>query len=175
VNEDPVYLKDMANNRKTTSRKPAPRARHTRRDFSRFVAVAIGGLAAGIVPGQDAKPGQESKKTDTRSKVFIDPVLLIDADPHVCRGLNSCKGKGKEGGNACAGQGSCATAPAITCSANNSCKGKGGCGGYPGQNTCKGHGECAVPLKKEIWDIARKQFEQLMKAQGRTIGKPPAK
>jgi hypothetical protein len=141
----------------------------SRRDFTRLAAAATVGLAIGTGAG-----AQDSKQK-APPKVEVDPSLLIDADPHVCRGLNSCKGKGKGGGNACAGQGSCATAPSITCSTNNTCKGKGGCGGYPGQNTCKGRGECAVPLKKEVWEIARKQFEQLMKAQARKIGKAPAK
>jgi hypothetical protein len=139
----------------------------SRRDFTKLATAATVGLAIGT-----GARAQDSKKA---LKIEVDPALLIDADPHVCRGLNSCKGKGRGGGNECAGQGSCATAPSITCSTNNACKGKGGCGGYPGQNTCKAKGECAVPLTKEIWTIARKQFEQLMKAQGRKVGKAPLK
>jgi hypothetical protein len=140
--------------------------RLSRRGFSQSLTLAaIGGLAAGSSFGQDSsKPAL---------KCNIDPTLLVDSEPHVCRGLNSCKGKGKGGGNACAGQGNCATAPTITCSTNNACKGKGGCGGYPGQNTCKGQGECAVPLKKDIWEIARKQYEQMMKLNKRKFGSAP--
>ena len=55
----------------------------------------------------------------------------------------------------------------------NACKGQGGCGGYPGQNACKGKGHCAVPLGKETWALARKQFEQLMGDVGKKVGKAP--
>jgi hypothetical protein len=141
--------------------------RVSRRIFSQNLTLAaLGGLAAGAL-------GQDSSKPAAALKCNIDPTLLVGAEPHVCRGLNSCKGKGKGGGNACAGQGNCATAPTISCSTNNECKGKGGCGGYPGQNTCKAQGECAVPLKKDIWEIARKQYEQMMKLNKRKFGSAP--
>jgi hypothetical protein len=143
--------------------------RVSRRIFSQNLTIAaLGGLAAGAL-GQDASKPAPAPAL----KCNIDPTLLVGAEPHVCRGLNSCKGKGKGGGNACAGQGNCATAPTISCSTNNECKGKGGCGGYPGQNTCKAQGECAVPLKKDIWEIARKQYEQMMKLNKRKFGSAP--
>jgi hypothetical protein len=114
-------------------------------------------------------PGQDSKPT-----ILVDPALLLKDGPNVCRGLNTCKGKGKPD-HECAGQSTCATAPAITCTGNNDCKGKGGCGGYPGQNTCKGRGHCDVPLTEKTWEIARKQFEQIMKDAGRKFGEAPKK
>ncbi|MDP2323581.1 MAG: hypothetical protein Q8N51_06075 [Gammaproteobacteria bacterium] len=101
----------------------------------------------------------------------MDPALLL-ADPNVCRGLNSCKGKGK-GDHACAGHGACATVKAHACNGMNECKGQGGCGGYPGQNSCKEHGHCAVPLSKDSWALARKQYEHLMTGLKQEFGPAP--
>src|SRR5262245_43359328 len=93
----------------------------SRRDFSQLSMAAIGGLYAGAGGlSQDTKAGA----------VHVDPSLLLRDQPNVCRGLNTCKSRGK-GKHDCAGQGSCATAPSITCNGNNDCKGNGGCGGYP--------------------------------------------
>lgn len=140
--------------------------RVSRRDFSRLGLAAVAGLCA----GSGAAFGQESQPV-----LLVDPSLLLkDKDPNVCRGLNTCKTRGKPGHD-CAGQSTCATAPSIKCSGNNTCKGLGGCGGYPGQNTCKGKGHCDVPLTEKTWEIARKQFEQLMKDAGRKFGPAPKK
>jgi len=84
------------------------------------------------------------------------PIIL--QDPNVCRGLNTCKGKGK-GDHDCAGQASCATAEAHSCQGQNACKGQGGCGENPGQNQCKDQGGCEVPLKDEAWTKARAAFD----------------
>ena len=75
-----------------------------RRDFQRLTAAAVGGLLAGASLGssaqaEDAKPPQKDKKKN--------PIL---GEPHVCRGINMCKGLGSTKDNACAGQGACATA-----------------------------------------------------------------
>ncbi len=51
----------------------------------------------------------------------------MSQEPHVCRGLNTCKGKAQSGKNDCAGQGDCATAKAHTCAGDNDCAGLGGC------------------------------------------------
>lgn len=137
----------------------------SRRNFAALTTAAVGGMVVGAGPqalGQDAKP-----------ELSVDPALLL-SEPHVCRGLNTCKGKGK-GDHACAGQGGCATAEKNSCSGQNTCKGKGGCGGYPGQNTCSGKGHCAVPLGDKAWALARKQFEHLAKDVGMTVGKAPTK
>jgi hypothetical protein len=136
-----------------------------RRDFHKLTAAAIGGLLAGS--GSLAVAEEEKE-----AKIQVDPALLL-AEPHVCKGLNNCKGKGKGGQNGCAGQGACASAKDHSCGGDNDCKGMGGCGGYPGQNTCKGKGHCAVPLKKETWAMARKQMEHLMKDMGKKLGAAP--
>jgi hypothetical protein len=136
---------------------------YSRRDFSGLSVAAV----AGLLTGSRAGRGQDSKRT-----VLVDPSLLLKDGPNVCRGLNTCKERGKPG-HECAGRSTCATAPPITCNGNNDCKGKGGCGGYPGQNTCKGKGHCDVPLTAKTWEIARRQFEQMMKDQGWAFGAAP--
>ncbi|MBI4556737.1 MAG: hypothetical protein HY706_04075 [Candidatus Hydrogenedentes bacterium] len=136
----------------------------TRRDFSKLAAAALCGTLVG------ATALAQEKKLDT-SKIQVEPSLLLE-DPNVCRGINTCQGKGK-GDHACAGQSACATAKDHSCSGHNDCKGQGGCGGYPGQNTCKEKGHCAVPLSKDTWPIARKQFEHLMKDMGQKFGSAP--
>lgn len=100
------------------------------------------------------------------------------SDPHVCRGLNACKGQGggdTAGKNACAGQGDCATAKHHGCGPENECKGLGGCGANPAANECKGKGGCHVPLMDEAWEKVRKRFEDKMKETGKEFGKAPEK
>ena len=67
-----------------------------RREFTKMVGAVAAGLAAG-------------------SKLRADEKAQDKAEKHICKGHNSCKGKGgcKSGDNGCAGK--------------NSCKGKGGC------------------------------------------------
>ena len=103
-----------------------------RRDFQRLAAAAFGGAVIGV--------GMQSSLSAADAG---NPLL---SDPHVCRGLNTCKGKGAGKTNACAGQGTCATAEKHTCHGDNACKGQGGCGAHPGENACKGKGSCNVPL-----------------------------
>ena len=71
-----------------------------RRDFSKMVLVAVGGIVAG---GALAGCSGDGDKNETAS------------DKHVCKGMNACKGKG-----------GCKTGDA-GCGGKNSCKGKGGC------------------------------------------------
>ncbi len=130
-----------------------------RRDFQRLTGAALGGMIAGA--------------SLLKSVVVAAEVPNILSDPHVCRGINSCKGKGADGKNSCAGTGSCATASAHSCHKANACKGQGGCDGHPGENACKGRGACAVPLNKQSWSKARKTFEAAMKAQGQKFGPAP--
>jgi len=130
--------------------------------------AAFGGLTAGTATSAF---GQE--QAGDKPEIKVDPALLL-SEPHVCRGLNTCQGKGK-GDHACAGQGACAAVEAHSCAGENACKGQGGCGGYPGQNTCKTAGHCAVPLQEKTWTLARKQFEQLMKDAGKKVGGAPSK
>ncbi len=133
----------------------------TRRDFNQLALAAFGGalagLAAGCSPKGDSKKGGEG------------------TEAHLCRGLNACKGKGKGGGNACAGEGGCATVASHACQGSNDCKGQGGCGEKPGQNECKGQGACSVPLKDSTWAKARKKFEDDMAKAGKKAGPAPAK
>ena len=131
-----------------------------RREFQRLTGAALGGLIAGA-----GLIGSAAQAAD-------DPANIL-SDPHVCKGINTCKGKGKDGKNSCAGTGSCATAAAHTCHKANACKGQGGCGGHPGENACKGQGACAVPLKPNVWSKARKTFEAAMKAKGEKFGPAP--
>ncbi len=135
----------------------------TRRDFQRLTAAAFGGLVAGAAAGSaDAADKKEEKN----------PLL---GDPHVCRGLNTCKAKGGgDAKNTCAGKGDCATAEAHTCHAANECKGQGGCGANPGENSCKAKGACNVPLTAKAWKKARARFEELMKKDGKEFGPAPA-
>lgn len=133
----------------------------SRRDFGKLTAAAFGGVLLGsALISSAAEQGQH------------DPELLLQ-EKHVCRGLNTCKGKGKGGDNSCAGMGNCALADTHACKGDNACKGQGGCGEYPGQNSCKGLGSCEVPLKKKTWKTARKAFEAQMKKAGKTFGDAP--
>ena len=163
-----------------------------RRDLNRLALAALGGLVSGALIGcgppprrhaaaAGDKPGpatsQGRRATPGKSAPADTPLLL--QDPHVCRGINTCKNKGKNGTmNECAGQGHCATVKAHSCQGMNDCKGQGGCGENPGENECKGKGGCAVPLdagKKMTWQKARKRFEELMKkASGKKFGDAPA-
>jgi hypothetical protein len=134
----------------------------SRRDFSKLTAAAFGGIVLGAAMG-----GQAADKNPKH-----DAKRLLE-EPHVCRGLNSCKGKGKGVENACAGQGNCATAEKHSCKGDNACKGQGGCGEFAGQNACKGQGECGVPLKEKTWKSARKAYEAQMKKAGKAFGAAP--
>lgn len=169
----------------------------TRRDVGRLTAAAVGGLVAGLglrglMRTEQAAPpagsgtsviGPEGgsaptadlmaiQEIDAKAPPEIKPSLLLE-EPHTCCGLNTCKGRAKDGKNACLGQGTCATAKGHVCQAQNDCKGQGGCGEYPGQNACDGKGACAVPLKRETWPKARKRFEELVKLAGKAVGGPP--
>jgi hypothetical protein len=135
-----------------------------RREFHRLTAAAMGGLVAGagIARADDAK------KKDPEKPLFLQ-------EPHVCRGLNTCKGKGGDKKNDCAGMGSCATAKAHTCKGDNDCAGLGGCGENAGENKCKGMGGCHVPLMDDAWTKARKSFESAMSKAGKKFGDAPKK
>ena len=137
-----------------------------RRDFTRLAAAAIGGLVAGTAAMAEEKDDKKDDKKDKKKN----PLL---SEPHVCRGLNTCKGKAKGGKNECAGMGDCATVKAHTCKGENACRGEGGCGEKPGENECKGMGECAVPLDKKAWPKARKRFEEVMEKASKKVGKAP--
>lgn len=167
---------------------------HGRREFAKLAAAAAAGLCAGLLlrfggggPAKDRAAEKPSGAAGAKTNVpamsnatlpaappGTDLALLMKGDPHVCRGLNTCKGTGKDHKNACAGQGACATAESHACNGLNDCKGQGGCDGTAGINQCKGKGACAVPLKDETWKLARARFEQLAAKQHKKIGAAPA-
>ncbi len=72
-----------------------------RREFSKMLGAAVGGVFAGIATGCGSS---DKKEADAGT-----------AAHHDCKGQNECKGQGGcgTGDNGCAGK--------------NSCKGKGGC------------------------------------------------
>lgn len=162
----------------------------SRRDFARLTAAAFGGVVAGSMAGcgrsadtdtagGGAAPPAEgdaatggAADTATGAGAATEEVSLLIQEPHICRGLNTCEGKGKSGDNACAGQGTCASVE-HTCAGQNDCKGQGGCGGEHGTNACKGQGGCAVPLEHG-WEAVRKKFEEAMQKAGKTFGDAPA-
>jgi hypothetical protein len=149
----------------------------TRRQMTRLALAAIGGLAAGCGGGKtpNAEKAADTKKESPPAAGTATTSTLL-SDPHVCRGINTCKNKGKaKTTNECAGQGHCATAAAHDCNGQNECRGQGGCGEHPGENECKGKGACEVPLSDKTWPKARKKFEELMTAAKRKFGPAPAK
>lgn len=137
----------------------------SRRDFGRYTGAALGGLLL----GSSALVQAAEKK-----KAVNDPANIL-SDPHVCRGINTCKSKGKGADNSCAGVGNCATAQAHGCHGDNACKGQGGCGENPGENSCKGQGACEVPLNDKTWKKARKTFETQMTKKNLKFGPAPEK
>ena len=141
-----------------------------RRDLTRLALAAAGGLIAGAVAGCG---GGKTRDKDKGKDPDV-PALL--QDPHVCRGINTCKNKGKKGTtNECAGQAHCATVAAHDCNGMNDCKGQGGCGEHPGENECKGKGGCEVPLSDKTWPRARKRYEELMTKAGKKFSNAPPK
>lgn len=146
-----------------------------RRDFSKLSVAAFGGMMAGSMVGCGAKTEQAAPAAAGGAEAGATEITGTIVEAHVCRGLNSCQGKGGSSDNACAGQGACATTAAHSCHAENECKGLGGCGESVAANECKGKGECAVPLGEEAWAKARAAFEKKMSDAGKTVGAAPAK
>lgn len=150
----------------------------TRRDFHRLSMAAFSGIVAGTAAGCAREPASPPPAagggTDDGGQPSVaageNPLLV---EPHVCRGLNTCKGLGKGGDNECAGQGACATAEAHSCHYENKCRGQGGCGETAGRNECRGKGECAVPLAEDTRKKVRQAFEEAMRAAGKPFGDPP--
>ena len=145
-----------------------------RRDVTRLALAALGGLVTGALAGCGGNPTTEGKApADAGSGEKLSRLL---EDPHVCRGINTCKNKGKKGTtNECAGRAHCATVTAHDCNGMNACKGQGGCGNKPGENACKGQGGCAVPLTDKTWPKARKRYEELMTKAGKKFADAPPK
>ncbi len=175
----------------------------SRRIFNQLSMAAFSGLMAGSIVGcsgeeektggtgttggtgdtggSDATGGTGTggEGTGTEGVTTTDgdsePFSWLTAEKHVCRGLNSCENKGASGENACAGQGTCATAAHITCAGQNACKGQGGCGEHPGEYACKEQGSCHVPLQEgAMWEAARERFEAALTEAGKEFGEAPA-
>jgi hypothetical protein len=150
-----------------------------RRDVHRLALAALGGLVTGSIAGcggSPTTPGKAASADTGKGPGAVAKGSRLLEDPHVCRGINTCKNKGKKGTtNECAGQAHCATVAAHDCNGMNDCKGQGGCGEHPGENECKGKGGCEVPLSDKTWPKARKRFEQLMTQAGKKFGDAPPK
>lgn len=157
-----------------------------RREFHQLTVAALSGVIAGTTVGCNPGPTSTPAKTTpgpaapaatSMAQVTLTPEMeaLIMDDPHTCRGLNSCKGKGRSKENECAGQGTCASIADASCGHQNQCKGQGGCGDLPGMNDCKGKGGCHIPLMDSAWETARTAFETAMKKNGKEFGKAPKK
>ena len=143
----------------------------TRRDFTKLTVAALAGAALGCGKPSEV-PSPAAGKAGLLQDVSVDNLLL--KEPHVCRGLNACKGTARGGENTCAGQGKCATAKAHGCGGRNACKGQGGCGGDPGQNACKGQGKCGVPITMDpAWDKVRSALGSLATEHGYSLGPAP--
>ncbi len=140
----------------------------TRRDFTKLSMAALAGAVVGCTKASEAPVAQSGALKGVAS----DDLLL--KEPHVCRGLNACKGTARGGGNACAGQGKCATSEAHGCGGRNACKGQGGCGASPGKNACKGQGKCGVPITMDpAWKKVRTALDGLAKQHGFALGPAP--
>jgi len=134
-----------------------------RRDLGRLTAAALGGAIAGSLLGPGLQPALRA----------AEPAKPDDGhwlkDPHICCGLNTCKGHGKGASNDCAGTGSCATVASHGCAGENACAGQG----PTGDNGCKGKGSCAVPVRGEGWKKARTSWEAAMNHAGKKFGPAP--
>jgi hypothetical protein len=162
------------------------KSRIDRREFNQMSLAALTGVIAGVTVGcNDAKPpinnsaGTQAMPNDMSKTAGMTLSANAEAyimdEPHTCRGLNSCKGLGRDQENACAGQGTCASIADSSCGGHNECKGQGGCGENPGMNECKGQGGCHIPLMASAWDTARNAFETAMKKNGKEFGAAPPK
>jgi hypothetical protein len=134
----------------------------SRRDFGKLTAAAFGGAVAGAMLGKQAFAAAASQAPAAADSPWL-------KDPHICCGLNTCKGHGKEASNSCAGQGHCATVAAHGCAGQNACAGQG----PTGDNACKGKGGCAIPITGDTWTKARGNWEQAMTKAGRKFGAAP--
>ena len=80
-----------------------------RRDVTRLALAALGGLVTGALVGCGGNPTTEGKTPADTGKGTAqgtgsgEKLSRLLEDPHVCRGINTCKNKGKKGtANECA-------------------------------------------------------------------------
>jgi hypothetical protein len=138
-----------------------------RRDFGRLTLAAFGGVLAGALAGERLLADEPKKAAPAAPTAPAGSFSL--KDPHICCGLNTCKGHGKGAKNECAGLGSCATVATHGCAGSNACAGQG----ESGMNACKGQGTCGVPVAGDAWKAARGNFEAAMKKAGKKFGPAP--
>ena len=132
-----------------------------RRDFNKAVLAAVAGIVAGSVTacsGDKKSPETTTKENPKTDSGMGNKASEMGLEKHVCKGYNTCKGKGgcKTDSNACAGKneckgkGGCATTANHSCGGKNDCKGLGGCksgdNSCVAKNSCKGKGGCHVPV-----------------------------
>ncbi len=154
-----------------------------RRQFHQLTLAAFGGILAGATVGCEKGPQPNStgkspanpSPTESAPKLVLTDkqVELLTDDVHTCRGLNTCKGKGRSKENECAGQGTCASIADAACGGSNECATLGGCGATAGLNDCKGQGGCHVPLMPDAWKQARSAFEMAMAKLEKKVGPAP--
>ena len=154
-----------------------------RRDFHKLSLAAFSGMMAGSLVGCGSKtppagtmaPSSAPPAGTTPVPLTLtdEQVKLLTDDVHTCRGLNTCKGKGRSKENECAGQGTCASVADSSCGGQNDCATLGGCGESAGLNECKGKGGCHVPLMDDAWKQAREAFEAAMKKSSKEFGPAP--
>jgi len=111
-----------------------------RRHFSALLSAAIAGMVRGAAALEKSASKDDAKPPGKK------PVK-----DHVCKGFNSCKGKGLDAKNDCKGKGLCASPEAMhECRGKNKCKEMGGCAcgdrGCAQRNTCSEKGGCRVPV-----------------------------
>jgi hypothetical protein len=163
-------------------------ANQVRANAKRLAEAMLLGILEGIRGAmRSAGTSPATVRFDPKTVDSGNPLLK---EPNICRGLNTCKGKGAGsvggGPNQCAGQSVCAIATNMGCATSNNCRGLGGCNAgdptqvqvdYPGENTCRGKGACGVPIagkdKRELWKKVRRRFEALMADAGRSVGPYP--
>lgn len=150
---------------------------YNRRDFNKLAVAAFGGAVAGSMLGCGGGGTAPTPPAESAAPKVAENAAAGEgksAEWHLCRGLNSCKEQGADHKNACAGQGTCASASVHhSCAEANGCKGQGGCGADPGANECKGKGGCSVPLMGHAWEKVRERFKGEMEKKGKTIGEAP--
>jgi len=131
--------------------------------------------ANSAAPKSAAPPAGAVTPPADAPKLFLtdEQVEKLTDDIHTCRGLNTCKGKGRSKENECAGQGTCASVADASCGGSNECATLGGCGPTAGINECKGHGGCHVPLMDDAWKQARSAFEIAMAKINKEVGAAP--
>ena len=141
-----------------------------RRDFHKLATAALGGALAGALASCKSKGKADDGGSLAEVESGVSPLL---SEPHVCRGLNTCKGMGAGSDNDCAGAGRCATAKSHSCQGLIDCRGQGGCQGTAVLNACKTQGGCEVPLSANAWASVRPAFEDAAKAAGMTVKPAP--